>query len=167
MRPHYKADDEEGRVEGADGGAAADAAAPLARTSSEMERKLLEFESELDATMLRLRKNLMVIRLLGLMSEDEELQDQLMKDSSRLLDFICITLNRGAAIAVARKERRDTRRSCKSEQELDEDEDEDYGSVMLETQSLNTALTLLAFKVRLLGNSLIFTSESSLMNLEF
>lgn len=67
-----------------------------------MERKLLEFESELDATMLRLRKNLMVIRLLGLMSEDEELQDQLMKDSSRLLDFICITLNRGAAIAVAR-----------------------------------------------------------------
>ena len=50
---------------------------------------------------------------------------------------------------------------------MDEDEDEDYGSIMLETQSLNTALTLLAFKVRLLGNSLIFTSESSLMNLEF
>ena len=90
----------------------------------------------------------MVIRLLGLMSEDEELQDQLMKDSSRLLDFICITLNRGAAIAAARKERRDSRKSCKSEQELDEDEDVDYGSVMLETQSLNTALTLLAFKVR-------------------
>ena len=90
----------------------------------------------------------MVIRLLGLMSEDEELQDQLMKDSSRLLDFICITLTRGAAIAAARKERRDSRKSCKSEQELDEDEDVDYGSVMLETQSLNTALTLLAFKVR-------------------
>ena len=66
----------------------------MARSASEMERKLLEFESELEATMQRLRKNLMVIRLLGLMSEDEELQDQLMKDSKRLLDFICITLNR-------------------------------------------------------------------------
>ena len=73
-------------------------AAPLARTASEMERKLLEFECELDATMQRLRKNLMVIRLLGLMSEDEELQDQLMKDSKRLLDFICITLNRDAVL---------------------------------------------------------------------
>ena len=66
---------DQGLVEGAEGGAAAAAeAAPLARTASEMERKLLEFECELDATMLRLRKNLMVIRLLGLMSEDEELQ---------------------------------------------------------------------------------------------
>jgi hypothetical protein len=48
--------------------AAADAlqeAAPVARSSSEMERKLLEFEKDLDDTMAKLRKNLMVIRLLG------------------------------------------------------------------------------------------------------
>ena len=55
--------------------------------------------------------------------------------------------SRGAALAAARKERRDSRRSCKSEQEMDEGEEEEYGSVMLETQSINTALTLLAFKV--------------------
>ena len=56
--------------------------------------------------------------------------------------------SRGAALAAARKERRDSRRSCKSEQEMDEgEEEEEYGSVMLETQSINTALTLLAFKV--------------------
>ena len=30
---------------------------------------------------------------------------------------------------------------------MDEGEEEEYGSVMLETQSINTALTLLAFKV--------------------
>ena len=47
-----KADDDKGRAEGADGGGAA-AAAPLAKSAGEMERKLLEFESELDATMLR------------------------------------------------------------------------------------------------------------------
>ncbi len=136
-----------------------------------MERRLLDFGRELDETMARLRKNLMVIRLLGLLSEDDAMQETLMKDSAQLLDFVCITVSRGAALCRHRRKRRDAkycknslrnldhiyayvnfssfrRRTCKSERDLDEEEAEDdgHGSLLLEVQSLNTALTLLSLK---------------------
>lgn len=69
-----------------------------------MEQKLLDFSDELDQTMLNLRRQLMVIRLLGLLSEDEKLQEQLAKDSGQLLDFVGLTLQR-AAIGCKQKER--------------------------------------------------------------
>ncbi len=65
------------------------------------EKRDLQFElssisDELDATMVRLRRNLMVIRLLGLLSEDEKLQLKLVKESDRFLEFVGLTLERGA-----------------------------------------------------------------------
>ena len=66
-------------------------------SAKELEQKLLDFETELDQTMATLRRNLMIIRLLGLMSEDDQLQESLMKNSEQLLDFILLTLKRGAA----------------------------------------------------------------------
>jgi hypothetical protein len=41
-------------------------------------------EHQLDETMAKMRRNLMVIRLLGLLSEDNGLQDSLMAESDRL-----------------------------------------------------------------------------------
>jgi hypothetical protein len=41
-------------------------------------------EQQLDETMAKMRRNLMVIRLLGLLSEDNGLQDSLMAESDRL-----------------------------------------------------------------------------------
>jgi hypothetical protein len=42
-------------------------------------------EHQLDETMAKMRRNLMVIRLLGLLSEDNGLQDSLMAESDRLV----------------------------------------------------------------------------------
>jgi hypothetical protein len=53
----------------------------------------------------------------GLLSEDEKLQEELMKDSAQLLDFICITLSRGAELCRHRKRKRDSRQSCKGQKE--------------------------------------------------
>ena len=76
-----------------------------ASSGLDLEQKLLAFEQELDSTMATLRKNLMIIRLLGLMSEDDQLQESLMKNSEQLLDFILLTLKRGAAAVESRKTR--------------------------------------------------------------
>ncbi len=102
-----------------------------------IEQKLLAIEEELDQTMLDLRRHLMVIRLLGLLSEDEKLQERLSKDSDRLLDFVGLTLQRAAIGCQQKQQPADP----KSEQELDE------GPTMLETQSVTMALTLLSLKV--------------------
>lgn len=110
--------------------------------SRRLEAKLLAFERDLDATMSKLRRNLMVIRLLGLMSEDDKLQEGLMKDSEQLLDFICLTLQRGAVACGKRVERRERRK-----EEGKEGEGEEEGSQMLEIQSLTMALGLLNVKV--------------------
>ncbi|TRY61857.1 hypothetical protein TCAL_11238 [Tigriopus californicus] len=99
--------------------------------SNSLEEKLLSFERDLDQTMLKLRKNLMIVRLLGLLSEDDKIQQNLMKDSEQLLEFVCLTIERCAL-------------SCANESEDDEEED---GSQILEAQSLMMALTLLSVKV--------------------
>jgi hypothetical protein len=62
----------------------------------DMEAQLLELECTLDSAMHRMRRNLMVIRLLGLLSEDQCLQDDLLKETSRMILFIGATLKRGA-----------------------------------------------------------------------
>ena len=38
----------------------------------------------------------MIIRILGLMSEDEKIQDEIMKDSDRLFGFVGLTIKRAA-----------------------------------------------------------------------
>ena len=39
----------------------------------------------------------MIVRLLGLMSEDEKLQNEIINDSERLFDFVGLTVKRAAA----------------------------------------------------------------------
>lgn len=103
---------------------------PISNVNSEsLEEKLLSFERDLDKTMLKLRKNLMIVRLLGLLSEDDKIQQNLMKDSEQLLEFVCLTIERCAM-------------SC-----ANEDNEEEDGSQILEAQSLMMALTLLSVKV--------------------
>ncbi len=50
----------------------------------DLEQQLRDMEQQLDETMAKMRRNLMVIRLLGLLSEDNGLQDSLMAESDRL-----------------------------------------------------------------------------------
>eukprot|EP00095_Tigriopus_kingsejongensis_P012027 maker-scaffold593_size129216-snap-gene-0.30 protein:Tk12027 transcript:maker-scaffold593_size129216-snap-gene-0.30-mRNA-1 annotation:"transmembrane and coiled-coil domain-containing protein 7" len=100
---------------------------PPSPAPTNLEEKLLSFERDLDRTMLNLRKNLMIVRLLGLLSEDERIQENLMKDSEQLLEFICLTIQR-CALACS-----------------DDDPEED-GSQILEAQSISMALTLLSLK---------------------
>ena len=61
---------------------------------SNKEEQLLQLERDLDLTMYNLRRKLMVIRLLGLMSEDEKLQEEVMKNSTRLVKFLSLTFQR-------------------------------------------------------------------------
>ena len=92
------------------------------------EQQLLQLERDLDSTMNNLRRKLMIIRLLGLMSEDEKLQEKVLESSSRLIQFLSLTFQRCAAMA-------------KKRQNATTEEDLDIG--MAERQSLQTALTLL------------------------
>ena len=49
-------------------------------------QNLLEMESELDESMRRIRKRMMVIRLIGLMSEDEALKESLLQNSGKMIE---------------------------------------------------------------------------------
>lgn len=81
--------------------------------------------------MLRLRRQLMVIRLLGLLSEDEKLRSALMRFPDKLIEFLSLTLNRGSILCQRRIE----------------PDDDDCGG--LEVQSLTTALSLMSYLVKL------------------
>ena len=49
-------------------------------------QKLLEMESELDESMRRIRRRMMVIRMIGLMSEDEGLKESLLQNSGKMIE---------------------------------------------------------------------------------
>ena len=68
------------------------------------EEKLLQLERDLDRTMLNLRRKLMVIKLLELLSEDNELQEQVLKNSMRLIQFLLLTFQRCAKLCVSRQD---------------------------------------------------------------
>ena len=70
----------------------------------------------------------MVIRLLGLLSEDEKLRAALMRFPDKLIEFLALTLNRGSLLCQSRVE-----------------PDDDCGG--LEVQSLATALSLMSYLV--------------------
>ena len=101
-----------------------DFASKLDISEATTEEKLLKLESDMEVTMTRLRKNLMVIRLLGLMSEDSNLQDNLSKNSSRLISFVSMTIERAAILTKKR--------------------DKNTEINFMEVQSLNMALTILS-----------------------
>ena len=79
----------------------------------------------MDKMMNKMRRNLMVIRLLGLYSEDKTLQDNLMKESPRMIKFIGTTVQRAAKL-------------------LESDAVVDESSCIMGTQSLNMSLTILS-----------------------
>jgi len=97
---------------------------PDPQEGQSMEEQLLELEKHMDTMMHRMRKNLMVIRLLGLFSEDKSLQDDLLKESNRMIEFIGATLKRGALTAGSNVE--------------------EQSPGVMAVQSLNMALTILS-----------------------
>ena len=69
-----------------------------AKPGQDVEQQLLDIEECLDNTMTKMRKNLMVIRLLGLLSEDENLHEDLMSRSAKMLEFLGSSIKRGAIL---------------------------------------------------------------------
>jgi len=69
---------------------------PEAEPGQDIEQQLLNLEKHLDGTMHRMRKNLMVIRLLGLLSEDKSFQDNLLKESDKMIQFVTASVRRAA-----------------------------------------------------------------------
>jgi len=98
---------------------------PPLESGCDVEKQLLEIEASMDKMMNKMRRNLMVIRLLGLYSEDKTLQDNLMKESPRMIKFIGTTLQRAAKL-------------------LESDAVVDESSCVMGTQSLNMSLTILS-----------------------
>ena len=68
----------------------------ISKTESKPERKhfteeqtiesLLEMERELEDSMRKVRKRMMVIRMIGLMSEDEGLKESLLQNSGKMIE---------------------------------------------------------------------------------
>lgn len=56
---------------------------------------LLDLESEMDEAVKKIQRQLMTVRLISLLSEDEKLQEALMENPTRKLQFLMSTLQRG------------------------------------------------------------------------
>jgi len=61
-----------------------------------IEQQLLDLEKHLDNTMHMMRKNLMVIRMLGLLSEDKSFEENLLKESDKMIQFVASSIKRAA-----------------------------------------------------------------------
>ena len=55
-------------------------------TEEETIQSLLEMETELEDSMRKVRKRMMVIRMIGLMSEDEGLRESLLQNSGKMIE---------------------------------------------------------------------------------
>ncbi|KAK2702613.1 transport and Golgi organization protein 6 homolog [Artemia franciscana] len=62
----------------------------------DFESKLLRIEKQLDDKMFKLKESLMVVRLISLLSESEGIQDVIMKDQVKVVEFTKMTLQRVA-----------------------------------------------------------------------
>ena len=56
---------------------------------------LLDLESEMDEAVKKIQRQLMTVRLISLLSEDEKLQEALMENPTQKLQFLMSTLQRG------------------------------------------------------------------------
>merc|ERR1712150_368109 len=109
-------------------------------------QSLLDMESELEDAMCKIRKRMMVIRMIGLMSEDDALKDSLLQNSGKMIEFLNCTLHRAANVCKKRQARRTHRKNNSAEMDVDEDapSKEDSNDVTEdEIQSLTTTLGLL------------------------
>merc|ERR1719414_933138 len=66
-------------------------------------KELIEMEQELDETMRKIRKRLMIIRLISLMSEDDQLQEAMMNNSSQKIEFLMSTIHRAVVMCQSRQ----------------------------------------------------------------
>jgi len=87
----------------------------------DVEEQLLALERQLDSTMHRMRRNLMVIRLLGLLSEENNFQENLLSESDKMIKFVSSSIKRAACGVAAGVE-----------------------SSVMAVQSLNMALSILS-----------------------
>ena len=63
----------------------------------DVERQILDLEDHLDGVMHRMRKNLMILRLLSLLSEDKSIEENLLAESDKMIQFVSVTVRRAAA----------------------------------------------------------------------
>ena len=77
---------------------------PEAVVGGDIEKQLHDLEDHLDNTMHRMRRNLMIIRLLSLLSEDGSFQENLAKDSGKMVRFISSSVSRAAQAVRQEKE---------------------------------------------------------------
>lgn len=63
----------------------------------DVEKQIHDLEDHLDAVMHRMRKNLMILRLLSLLSEDKSIEKNLLAESEKMIQFVSVTVRRAAA----------------------------------------------------------------------
>ena len=69
---------------------------PQAGEGDDVVKQILDLEDHLDAVMHRMRKNLMILRMLSLLSEDKSIEENLMKESDKMVQFVSVTIKRAA-----------------------------------------------------------------------
>ena len=69
---------------------------PKPGEGEDVEKQIHDLEDHLDAVMHRMRKNLMILRLLSLLSEDKSIEQNLLKESDKMIQFVSVTVKRAA-----------------------------------------------------------------------
>ena len=78
---------------------------------SSMEDKaneLIQMERDLEETMRKIRKRMMIIRLISLLSEDEKLQEAMMNNSAQKVEFLMSTIHRAVVMNKSREQKLDS-----------------------------------------------------------
>merc|ERR1719270_1496875 len=70
---------------------------PTAAAGEDVEKQILDLEDHLDTIMHRMRKNLMILRMLSLLSEDKSIEENLFKESDKMIQFVSVSIKRAAA----------------------------------------------------------------------
>ena len=73
-----------------------DVEVPTGEAGEDLEKQILDLEDHLDSVMHRMRKNLMILRLLSLLSEDKSIEENLFKESEKMISFVSVTIKRAA-----------------------------------------------------------------------
>jgi len=99
--------------------------------------QLLHIETKVEQAVAKIEKQLTIVRLISLFSEDEKLQDALMENPEQKIRFLLSTLHR---VAVTCRERLEAKSSMSG---LSLEEGTNYGGDPAELQSLTMAVSLL------------------------
>lgn len=69
---------------------------PEVGDGDDVAKQILDLEDHLDGVMHRMRKNLMILRMLSLLSEDKSIEENLMKESDKMVHFVSVSIKRAA-----------------------------------------------------------------------